>query len=65
LDFAVAALGDQWRQPANFQFQPNKNQQVGISKLEQKARFGLYKVRVLIAFRQRFNIYFVAANFLR
>src|SRR5438445_6798989 len=49
LYLAVAALGDQGRKPADFQFQADQDQEVGITKLEQKTGLGLHEVRVLVA----------------
>ena len=65
LNFSVATLGYQRRQPANFQVQANQNQKIGIAQLEQEAGFRLYEMRVLVAFGQGLHIYLVAAHLLR
>ena len=60
----VAALRDQWRQPADFQLQAHIDQQVGLAQLEQEAGLGFDEVRILIALGHRFYVDRVAADFL-
>ena len=65
LNSRIATLCDQWRKPANLQLQPDANQNIRLAKFEQKARLGLYEVRVLIALRNRFDVDAITADLLR
>ena len=61
----ITGLCDERRQPANLEFKPDDNEQLGLGELQKKARLGIDKVRVLIATSDGFDIHFVSANFLR
>src|SRR6266849_3306679 len=65
LDFGIRGLGDQRRQPADFEFETDNDQEIGALELEQEAGLGVDKVRILVAAGNGFNFNFVAANFLR
>ncbi len=55
LDVRIAALLNQRRQPANFQFAADRNYHVGLLKLEDEARLRLDEMRILVAPRERFD----------
>ena len=65
LDLGIAALRDQRRQPPNLKVESDDDEQVGMAQFQKKAGLGLDKMRVLIAFGDRFNVDLVAANLLR
>src|SRR5713226_7360475 len=65
LDFGIRGLGDQRRQPSDFQLETDNDQEIGALELEQEARLGVDKVRILIAAGNGFNFNFVATDFLR
>ena len=58
-------MRDQWRKPADFEFQADDNEEVGSAKFEQKAGFGFDEVWVLVAAGDRFDFDSVAADLLR
>src|SRR5713101_8112905 len=65
LDFGIGGLRDQRRQPADFKLETDNDQEIGALELEQEARLGVDKVRILIAAGNGFNFNFVATDFLR
>jgi hypothetical protein len=62
LNLGIPALRDEGRQPAHFEFASNHHQEVGAVQLEDKARLGLDKVRILIAPGQRLDRHLVPAD---
>src|SRR4026209_439805 len=65
LDFRVAALVDERRQPADLQFAADDNQKVRLLELEDEARLRFDKMRVLIPFDDRVNGNVVATDLTR
>src|SRR5215831_10556381 len=65
LDFWVGGLCDQGRQPADFQFEADHDEEVRFAKFEQKTGLGFDEMWVLVAASNRFDFNSVTANFLR
>ena len=63
LYFWIAALCDKRRQPSDLQLQSNADQQIRLAQLQQKARLGFDKMRVLISPGEGFDIDLVATDF--
>jgi len=64
-EYASFALRDEWRQPSDFELQSHHDEQVSLTKLQQKTRLGFNEVGILIAFGHRLHVDLVAAHFLR
>ena len=65
LNFRVAALRLQRRQPADFELQADHHQQVRFLEPQQETGFGLDEVRVLVALRYGIDADVVAADLAR
>ena len=64
LDARIAGLGDERRQPSDFQLEADDDEKVGFAELEEKTGLGFDEVRILIAAGNGFHIHAVAADFL-
>ncbi len=62
LDLRVAALRDERRQPADLEFPPHDDQQVGGMELQHEARLRFDEVWILVALRQRLGRHLVPAD---
>ena len=66
LNLRIAALRDERRQPADLEFPPDHDQQVGVRlSFEDEAGLGLDEVRILVALAKRVDRDLVAADFAR
>jgi len=61
----VAALIEERRKPADLELEPDDFEQIGVAKQQQIARLRLDEVRILIALRDRRDVYAIAADFFR
>ena len=61
----ISALGDQRREPTDFQLQSDHDQQVRLPQPQKKTRLGLNKMWVLITLGNGLHIDLVTAHFLR
>src|SRR5260370_38041507 len=61
----IAGLCDERRQPADFEFEADDDEQLGLGELQKKAGLGIDKMRVLITARDGFYVNSVSTDFLR
>src|SRR5215471_81171 len=65
LNFRVAALLDEGRQPPDFEIAPDQDEDVGSLQFENKARLGFDEVRILVPLGDRIDRDVIAADLVR